>query len=98
MSEANLPRQRYIVLLVLDAVDHGALNEMDINRQLDLHGYRLDREQVRAILDWLEARKAIRQETVGGVTVIAEIAAHGKKHLDRRGGVTIEGVHVPERT
>lgn len=80
--EAN---KRLIVLRALGGVHDGRLNETMIQSELDIFGYRMPRDDLRAILRWLEERDAIRIEMAAGVLMIATITRKGQDHIDLRG-------------
>lgn len=87
--------RRLTVLRALAGAPDGRMNERDILDNLDLFGHRVAREEVRALLDWLEDAGAVRLSRPVETLVVAQITARGQDHVDSR--LRIEGVAVPMR-
>ena len=88
--------RRLSVLRALHEQNDGRMNDRDILDTLDLFGHRMARQEVRAMLEWLELAGALRLTRPGGLVVVAEITARGADHVERRGD-PIEGVALPNR-
>lgn len=95
--ESRQRLQRYILLRGLHLSDDGRMNEHDLNRQLELHGYRLLPVEVRTLMRSLKARDAVTLEELGGTVLVAKITELGEHHMERRGEVAIEGVERPPK-
>jgi repressor of nif and glnA expression len=91
------PGQRLSILQALRSDHDGRLNEHDLGRWLDLYGYRVSRDELRARLRELADRDVIRLQFPGDVIMVAEITRRGEDHLDRR-GPAVEGIALPPRS
>jgi hypothetical protein len=83
---------RLVILKELTSQADGRLNEVILERVLDVFGHRRSREWIRTQLRKLEELGAVRLDEVGTV-LVAAITRAGVDHVERRS--VIEGVARP---
>lgn len=83
---------RLVVLKELAAQRDGRLNEVILERVLDVFGHRRSRDWIRTQLRKLEELGAVKVDEVGSV-MVATITRVGLDHVERR--AFVEGVNRP---
>lgn len=88
--------RRLVILRALSSVPDGRMNETLLTRELDHFGHACAREEVRALLRWLEGVDGVRIHLAGGTIMVAEITRRGADHVELRGD-PIAGIDRPSR-
>lgn len=88
--------RRLCVLQRLAAQRDGRLNDRDVQSELELFGHRCTRDEVRALLEWLDHAGCVRVSFPLHAVMVAEITGRGQDHVDRR-GPPVEGIDEPPR-
>lgn len=92
LAEALAADARLVILRELVAQTDGRLNDLMLQKVLDVHGYRRDRDWVKTQLRKLEALDAV--SLLGtGTMLIARIERPGRDHVEER--TILSGVSRP---
>lgn len=92
LGDAIAGDARLIILRGLAGQVDGRLNELMLERELDLYGIRRDRDWIATQLRKLEALGATELQTAGTL-LVARVTRAGRDHVEERG--VIEGVTRP---
>jgi hypothetical protein len=85
---------RLVILKELSKLQGGGLNEVVLQKVLDVFGHYRSREWVREQLTWLAEKGAV-ELTRAGTVLVASLTSTGEAHVERRS--LIDGINKPSR-